>query len=757
MSNLPINWQDKVNSPELLAYLQQFGEKSYLSAEEINQLRDAINELGQGSLPDAVLKSGTISITGLAVNIAANAFAWRINQQEFLTPAAYGVNLTAAADGYYRADIIVGTSTGTYQVIQGNPSTTSAIEPDAPDGTIRLAGVVVFGLVVGTPTPTPTTNFVEKSERANVILTGSGVINMLTLADEKATVVFKGSVTRLNTITYPNIPYNGKRITLFNAQNTPVTIGNAVSGYAVDFIFPDGQDYVLQPNQTIEFSFDMTYAPYAHHMYIGNVAKKTTNVTTEPSITKTLAATDEHVLFTNANAVTFTIPTNASVPIPVGTKVRYTQQGDGIVSVAGAGITFVTNLPLAMVKGETRILTKIGTDTWTVEGNIPDVAKQSYTVFVDITNGNDANGIFENKSKPFKNLDNALASLPADNGKSWMIVFLSSGNYPCSSFPNRNLEFDSDYLVDIDFTNSPLDYVALGVAKFYRFYSGKISLKSQKITFQQFSVGNVPINGASIEGHINEIKWECPSSSAARTLLHIDQFNGVSLKINKLNTYTTNVAGSVLSFSTTNGNGLYNTIEILEYVSSKNIALLSRISTSGNAFQNLIIRNIVGNSNLSFNSIDTILFLKASGTGNVTFGSVNTVKFDNTPSTANFNFSNVGIVTGNLISNNYNGGNVGTAQLFLNFSGKLNDLRHYSSLVCRFVNCSIESNTVLFQNLDTTNLDGRFVFENCILKQVTVGNIITGNASTIHVFGTLKTNQVLTTTLTVTSKTTNSY
>jgi hypothetical protein len=270
MSNLPINWEDKKNSPALLAYLQQFGEKSYLSAEEINQLRDAINELGQSSLPDAVLKSGTISITGLAVNIAANAFAWRINKQEFFTPAAYGVNLTAAADGYYRADIIVGTSTGTYQIIQGNPSTTSAIEPDAPDGTIRLAGVVVFGLVVGTPTPTPTTNFVEKSERANVILTSSGVINMLTLVDEKATIVFKGTVTILNTITYNSVPYNGKRITLFNAQNTPVTIGNSVSGYGVDFVFPDGQDYVLQPNQTIEFSFDITYAPYAHHMFIGD-------------------------------------------------------------------------------------------------------------------------------------------------------------------------------------------------------------------------------------------------------------------------------------------------------------------------------------------------------------------------------------------------------------------------------------------------------------------------------------------------------
>lgn len=92
-------------------------------------------------------------------------------------------------------------------------------------------------------------------------------------------------------------------------------------------------------------------------------------ITTEPSVTKTLAATDEHIRFTNANPVTFTIPNNASVPILVGTSVKYTQEGDGVVTLSGAGIDFVTNLSLVMVKGETRTLTNIDTDTWTVESS----------------------------------------------------------------------------------------------------------------------------------------------------------------------------------------------------------------------------------------------------------------------------------------------------------------------------------------------------------------------------------------------------
>jgi hypothetical protein len=44
-ANLPILWEDKVNSPELEAYLKQFGKNGYMTAEEINQLRDAVNEM----------------------------------------------------------------------------------------------------------------------------------------------------------------------------------------------------------------------------------------------------------------------------------------------------------------------------------------------------------------------------------------------------------------------------------------------------------------------------------------------------------------------------------------------------------------------------------------------------------------------------------------------------------------------------------------------------------------------------------------
>ena len=95
-------------------------------------------------------------------------------------------------------------------------------------------------------------------------------------------------------------------------------------------------------------------------------------INTQAGITYTFAINDykKRTVFTNANPVTATVPINANVAIPIGSKIEYTQQGDGVVTIEGLGITFTTNLSLSMVKGETRILTKIATDTWTVEGNI---------------------------------------------------------------------------------------------------------------------------------------------------------------------------------------------------------------------------------------------------------------------------------------------------------------------------------------------------------------------------------------------------
>jgi hypothetical protein len=44
-SNLPLTWNNKKNSPLLADFIAKYGAEYCMTAEEINQLRDAVNEM----------------------------------------------------------------------------------------------------------------------------------------------------------------------------------------------------------------------------------------------------------------------------------------------------------------------------------------------------------------------------------------------------------------------------------------------------------------------------------------------------------------------------------------------------------------------------------------------------------------------------------------------------------------------------------------------------------------------------------------
>ena len=76
--------------------------------------------------------------------------------------------------------------------------------------------------------------------------------------------------------------------------------------------------------------------------------------------------------FNNAAAITLTIPTNASVAFPIGTRIDLLQYGAGQVTVGGAGVTirsFGARLKLAgQYSGAT--LWKRSADEWVLIGDI---------------------------------------------------------------------------------------------------------------------------------------------------------------------------------------------------------------------------------------------------------------------------------------------------------------------------------------------------------------------------------------------------
>ncbi|EPE9899950.1 hypothetical protein [Flavobacterium psychrophilum] len=108
MSIQKIEWEDKVNSPELLAAIQQFGKKHYLSAEQINELRDKINSLIiEGSTP----KSDSLMYTSKRIFMYLNV----INEWHTSTSDFFGSELvlgTSAAPSHWLNTLIFPIPTG---------------------------------------------------------------------------------------------------------------------------------------------------------------------------------------------------------------------------------------------------------------------------------------------------------------------------------------------------------------------------------------------------------------------------------------------------------------------------------------------------------------------------------------------------------------------------------------------------------------------------------------------------------------------
>lgn len=161
-----------------------------------------------------------------------------------------------------------------------------------------------------------------------------------------------------DTTTYPNTaPALGDHVPGTDISNT----GNDANGETVTFTLQAILDL-------IEANFDATDP------------KITLAVNSQTGTTYTLALTDAHkkITMNNASANTLTIPLNSSVAFPTGTIIGISQIGAGVTTVDGAtGVTVngVSGGGAAISAQYTGVtLTKIGTDSWLMEGNHGTVA-----------------------------------------------------------------------------------------------------------------------------------------------------------------------------------------------------------------------------------------------------------------------------------------------------------------------------------------------------------------------------------------------
>jgi hypothetical protein len=96
------------------------------------------------------------------------------------------------------------------------------------------------------------------------------------------------------------------------------------------------------------------------------------NTVTGPTYTLTISDNNQLSYFTSTPPVTLTIPTNASVALPIGSTINFTQAGIGQITVTGPAGGTLNYTPGNKTRAQWSMasIIKTGTDTWLLGGDL---------------------------------------------------------------------------------------------------------------------------------------------------------------------------------------------------------------------------------------------------------------------------------------------------------------------------------------------------------------------------------------------------
>lgn len=112
-------------------------------------------------IPDGLQSVTSITQSGNTITVTDPV--WRINKMGYSKPGSTALTITGATTGYKRIDLIVGNTSNGLQVVQGVQDMNTAVEPNIPANTVRIARVDINGNAVTPPTPDLSV-YVKKSE-----------------------------------------------------------------------------------------------------------------------------------------------------------------------------------------------------------------------------------------------------------------------------------------------------------------------------------------------------------------------------------------------------------------------------------------------------------------------------------------------------------------------------------------------------------------------------------------------------------------
>lgn len=220
-----------------------------------------------------------IAETGFSLtdqNLTMNSgWEWLIVGVNYTNPAAVVINIPFAETGKQRIDLIVMNQSNTFQRIAGTESISNPVAPPMPKDKLQATLIVVSDGAISEPLqPIVGSDYILKQESYDFIVSYyDAIIEQVDLTDHRASLNFMGTNTDVKSIALSGeFMRNGKIFTFKNHNATPLTIWHNSGTGNVKLLFPNEENFVLQPNEVIQFSLNYYDTSIPRLEYIGIIS-----------------------------------------------------------------------------------------------------------------------------------------------------------------------------------------------------------------------------------------------------------------------------------------------------------------------------------------------------------------------------------------------------------------------------------------------------------------------------------------------------
>lgn len=254
MSVLPLNWPDKVDSPELLAWLQQSGIEKYIDAAQINSIRDALNELHSRTADTRIVENTGYEIVGTDV-VINQLWKWLIISILYSNDSEITLPITLSSSGKQKICFLCANQNNGFELVYGPESDTNPAAPTIGNDLLYITFFVVTDGIISQPeAPISGSLFKRKYESQKFVYNLSGTNQVIQLRSAgHSHYEIQGTVSSISGFGKAQLnrpsseqPYAGKDIYIENKTGQDLTLKNAMSG--VDISFEFSGDLIIPDN-----------------------------------------------------------------------------------------------------------------------------------------------------------------------------------------------------------------------------------------------------------------------------------------------------------------------------------------------------------------------------------------------------------------------------------------------------------------------------------------------------------------------------